>query len=91
MKPAWQPQPAPPAQVDPGVMQGRNGRPSEGGSRSSTPLPHAGEITTQHKPTVAPAGQQTYSFKVASPVYPEIAQDHPTFNPLTGEWIIPRG
>lgn len=89
MKPAWQPQPAPPAQVTPGINEGRNGRPP--GPKASTPLPQSGQITTQQKPAVAPQAPVTYAFKVASPVYPEIAPGRPAFNPITGEWILPRG
>jgi hypothetical protein len=91
LKPAWQPQPAPPAQVVPGVMQGRNGRPPGQTSQASTPLPQAGQVSTQRPPAVAPSGGVTYAFKVASPIYPDVNQGHPTFNPVTGEWILPRG
>ena len=91
MKPAWQPQPAPPAQVQPGVMSAKNGRPPGQNTQASTPLPQAGQITTQRAPAVAPEGQVTYAWKAASPVYPEIAQGRPTYNPITGEWIFPRG
>lgn len=91
MKPPWQPQPAPPAQVDPGVMQGRNGRPPGQQTQARTPLPQAGQITTQQKPSVAPQAPVTYAFKVASPVYPDIAPGRPAYNPVTGEWILPNG
>lgn len=91
MKPAWQPQPAPPAQTTPGVMEGRNGRPPGQATKAATPLPQAGEISTQRPPSVAPQQQPTYAWKAASPVYPEINQGHPTYNPITGEWILPRG
>lgn len=87
MKPTWQPQPAPPAQTNPGVMKGTNGRPPNG----AVPLPSAGAISVPRPPAVAPTAPVTYAFKVASPVYPEINQGRPTFNPVTGEWIVPRG
>ena len=89
MKPAWQPQPAPPAQVSPGVMTARNGRPP-GQTSSATPLPQSGQISTQRPPVAQPA-QVTYAWKAASPIYPEINQGRPTYNPVTGEWIFPRG
>lgn len=89
-KPAWQPQPAPPAQTTPGVDQGRNGRPpGTSGSPAQTPLPQAGQITTQRPQTggVAPGATPTYTWKSPSPVYPEIAPGRYNYNPLTGEML----
>lgn len=89
MKPAWQPQPAPPAQTVPGVNSGPNGRPPGG---AQTPMPQAGNIQVQgNVKGLPPQPSPTYAWKSTATVYPELTPGRLNFNPISGEWVDARG
>ena len=84
-KPAWQPQPAPPAQSVPGVATGQNGRPPGSGI---VPMPNAGQVQAQRPPANTPT-PIPHSFKAPSPVAPDVNPYGWSYNPITNEWLGP--